>query len=282
MHPDTALPATRGPRVTSVDLLRGMVMILMTLDHVRDYLGNPGVSPTNLAQASPALFFTRWVTHFCAPTFFLLTGTGAYLALRRRTVPDLSRFLLTRGLWLISLELSVARFLWQFNVDYRVTMLNVLWALGWAMIVLGLLVHLPVRAVAAFGIALIAFHNLFDGVSAQSLGSLAPLWTVLHSPGFLVPGPVHFVFIAYPLIPWIGVTAAGYALGALWDLPAERRRAMLLRMGLGAILVFLLLRSFNVYGDPLPWSAQPRGAMSLVSFLNLNKYPPSLLFLLMT
>ncbi|HEV7990625.1 MAG TPA: heparan-alpha-glucosaminide N-acetyltransferase domain-containing protein [Gemmatimonadaceae bacterium] len=269
-------------RVAGVDVVRGIIMIVMALDHTRDYFGDASASPTNLATTTAALFFTRWVTHFCAPTFFLLTGTGAYLALRRRTVADLSRFLLARGLWLIVLELTVARFLWQFNVDYHVTMLNVLWALGWAMLVLGVLVRLPVGAIAAFGLALITFHNLFDRVSAQSLGSLGPLWTILHSPGFLVPGPPHTVFVAYPVIPWIGVTAVGFALGSLWDLPAARRRALLLRMGLGCIGVFLVLRGFNVYGDPVPWSAQPRGAMTLVSFLNLNKYPPSLLFLLMT
>ena len=269
-------------RVDVVDVVRGIIMILMALDHTRDYFGDASASPTNLATTTVALFFTRWVTHFCAPTFFLLTGTGAYLSRRRRTTADLSRFLVTRGLWLIVLEVTIARFLWQFNLDYRVTLLNVLWALGWAMIALGALVWLPVRAIGAFGVALIAVHNLFDGVRAPSLGALAPLWTVLHSPGFLLAGPARFVFVAYPIIPWIGVTAAGYALGSLWDLPAEQRRARLLRLGIGCIAAFLVLRGFNVYGDPAPWSTQPRAGLTLVSFLNLNKYPPSLLFLLMT
>jgi uncharacterized membrane protein len=269
-------------RVDTVDVVRGIIMILMALDHTRDFFGDASASPTNLGTTTVALFFTRWVTHFCAPTFFLLTGTGAYLARRRRSVADLSRFLVTRGLWLIVLELTFTRFLWQFNVDYRVTMLNVLWALGWAMIVLGALVHLPVRAIAAFGVAMIAAHNLFDGVKTAALGSLAPVWTILHAPGFLLAGPPHTVFVAYPLVPWLGVTAAGYALGALWDLPAEQRRSWLLRIGVGAIAAFVVLRGFNVYGDPAPWSPQRRAGMSLVSFLNLNKYPPSLLFLLMT
>jgi uncharacterized membrane protein len=269
-------------RVDVVDVVRGIIMILMALDHTRDFFGDAAVSPTNLATTTVALFFTRWVTHFCAPTFFLLTGTGAFLSRRRRTVGNLWRFLLTRGLWLIVLELTIARFFWQFNVDYRLTLLNVLWALGWAMIVLGVLVYLPVRAVAAIGVTIIATHNLFDRVSPAALGSLAPLWTLLHSPGFVSQGPAHAVFVAYPIIPWIGVSAVGYSLGALWELPAERRRALFLYLGLGCIAAFLLLRGFNVYGDPGPWSAQPRGAMTLVSFLNLNKYPPSLLFLLMT
>ncbi|MEO5815277.1 MAG: heparan-alpha-glucosaminide N-acetyltransferase domain-containing protein [Gemmatimonadaceae bacterium] len=269
-------------RVDAVDVVRGVIMILMALDHTRDFFGDASASPTNLATTTVALFFTRWVTHFCAPTFFLLTGTSAYLARRRRTVAGLSRFLVTRGLWLILLELTVIRFLWQFNLDYRLTLIDVIWALGWAMIVLGLLVRLPLRAIAAIGLVMIATHNLFDGVLATTFGALAPLWSLLHVPGFIVPGPSHVLFSAYPLIPWVGVTAVGYALGALWDLPADRRRALLLRMGVGCIALFLVLRGFNVYGDPGPWTVQARGSMTLVSFLNLNKYPPSLLFLLMT
>jgi uncharacterized membrane protein len=275
-------PAPLRQRVDVVDVVRGIIMILMALDHTRDFFGDASASPTNLATTTVALFFTRWVTHFCAPTFFLLTGTGAYLSRRRRSAADLSRFLVTRGLWLIVLEVTVIRFLWQFNLDYRLTLLNVIWALGWAMIALGLLVHLPTRVVGAIGLALIATHNLFDGIRASAFGALAPVWSLLHVPSIILPGPAHVVFSAYPLIPWIGVTAAGYALGSLWDVSAERRRALLLRMGLGCIAAFLVLRGFNVYGDPFPWSAQPRGAMTLVSFLNLNKYPPSLLFLLMT
>ncbi len=269
-------------RVDTVDVVRGIIMILMALDHTRDFFGDAAASPTNPATTTVALFFTRWVTHFCAPTFFLLTGTGAWLSRRRRSTGDLSRFLVTRGLWLILLELTVMRLFWQFNIDYRVTLLNVLWALGWSMIALAALVHLPARVVGAIGVVMIAAHNLLDGVQAAAFGSMAPVWTVLHVPGFLVPGPTHFVFTAYPLIPWIGVAAAGYALGALWELPVERRRALLLRLGLGLIAGFVLLRALNLYGEPRPWTAQANAAMTVVSFLNLNKYPPSLLFLLMT
>jgi uncharacterized membrane protein len=269
-------------RVDAVDVVRGIIMILMALDHTRDFFGNAAASPTNLATTTTALFLTRWVTHFCAPTFFLLTGAGAWLSRRRRSAGDLSRFLVTRGLWLILLELTVMRFFWQFNVDYRVTLLNVLWALGWSMIVLGALVHLPVRVVGAIGAVMIVVHNLFDGVQASALGALSPLWTILHSPNFIVSGPDHVVFVAYPLVPWIGVTAVGYAVGSLWDLPPERRRALLMRLGVGCVAAFVLLRALNVYGDPAPWTPQSRAAMTVVSFLNLNKYPPSLLFLLMT
>ena len=269
-------------RVEVVDVVRGIIMILMALDHTRDFFGDAAASPTNLATTTPALFFTRWVTHFCAPTFFLLTGTGAFLSLRRRTVGDLSRFLISRGLWLIVLEVTIARFLWQFNLDYRVTLLNVLWALGWAMIALGALVHLPLRAIGGFGVALIIFHNAFDGVTGQGWRSLASLWTVLHRPNFVLPGPPHTVFVAYPLIPWIGVTAVGYVLGSLWDRPADERQSVLLRLGTACVVSFVVLRGFNLYGDPSPWTGQARAALTLVSFLNLSKYPPSLLFLLMT
>ena len=269
-------------RVESIDVLRGIVMIVMALDHVRDYLGTAD-SPTNIAQASTALFFTRWITHLCAPTFFLLTGTGAYLARRRRTTGELSRFLLTRGVWLIVLELTAFRcFGFQFNVDYRFTMLVILWALGWAMIALAAFVHLPAAAVAAFGVAMVATHNLLDPVRPASLGALAPLWTILHAQGVVSSNPSHVVFVAYPIVPWIGVTAAGYGLGRMYEWPAARRRTFLLRLGIALTLAFVALRFANVYGDPVPWTLQGSAARTALSFLNATKYPPSLLFLLMT
>ncbi len=257
-------------------------MILMAIDHVRDYFGAAG-NPTDPAHASVALFFTRWITHLCAPTFFLLTGTGAYLARRRRTTGELSRFLATRGAWLIVLELTLLRcFGYQFNVDYRVTMLIILWALGWSMIALAALVHLPRTGVAAFAIALIVLHNLFDPVRAASLGLFAPLWVVLHQPGVVMATPGHLVFAAYPLVPWIGVTAAGYALGPIFDWTPARRRAFLLRLGAGLTAAFFVVRLANVYGDPVAWSVQSSGVRTVLSFLNATKYPPSLVYLLMT
>jgi uncharacterized membrane protein len=267
----------RRVRVESVDVLRGCVMILMALDHVRDYFGAAGVDPTNPATASGALFFTRWITHFCAPVFFLLTGTGAFLSLRKRSVGELSRFLFTRGVWLIFVELVVFRCLaLQFNFDYRVTMLIVLWALGCAMIVLSLLVWLPPAVVATIGAVMIVLHNLLDGVRSTN-----PVWTILHGQGFVLNGP-HVVFVAYPLIPWIGVTAVGYGLGQIYRWDVERRRAFLLRLGIGCIVAFVALRALNVYGDPSRWAPQPSPVMTLVSFLNTTKQAPSLLFLLMT
>lgn len=265
-------------RLTAIDTLRGVVMILMALDHVRDFFGVPGVNPTLLAQTTVPLFLTRWITHLCAPVFFLLTGTGAFLSLSRKTIPALSRFLFTRGLWLVLLEVTVVRCLgFQFNIDYQVTMLVVIWALGWAMIALAALMWLPVPVVLAFGLVLVAGHNLLDGVR-----STHPLWVILHTPGFVVNQPGFVVFAAYPLIPWIGVTAVGFALGQIYDWPRERRTTFLLNTGLGLTVAFLVVRVLNEYGDPAPWSAQASAGLTLVSFLNVTKYPPSLLFLLMT
>jgi uncharacterized membrane protein len=270
------------PRVEAVDVVRGIIMIIMALDHVRDFFGSLAVNPTDLATTTAPLFFTRWITHLCAPVFFLLTGAGAYLALRRRSRAELSRFLLTRGLWLIVLEIVVVRFVMQFNVDYRVTVLTVLWALGWSMVFLAALVYLPTRVVTAIGVVMIATHNLLDPISAAALGAFAPLWSILHAPGFIIQGSEHVVFEAYPLIPWIGVAAVGYGLGSIYDWNADRRRTFLIRLGLGLMAAFVILRAMNVYGDPAPWSAQRSSTFTVLSFLNTNKYPPSLLFLLMT
>ena len=268
----------KGIRLTSVDTLRGIVMILMALDHVRDFFGVPGLRPTVLAQTTGPLFFTRWITHLCAPTFFLLTGTGACLALGRRTVPELSRFLLTRGLWLFVLEVTVIRCLgFQFNFDYQVTMLVVIWALGWAMIALAALCWLPVPVILAIGVGMIAGHHLLDWVR-----STHPLWVMLHSQGIVVNRPGFVVFVAYPLVPWIGVTAVGFVLGRVYSWDAERRRTFLLRCGLGLTAAFLLLRAVNGYGDPAPWVRGASTIMTPISFFNVTKYPPSLLFLLMT
>ncbi len=271
-------PSSARPRLEAIDVVRGVIMIIMALDHTRDFFGSPGQNPTNLASTTPALFLTRWITHFCAPVFFLLTGTGAYLSLKKKSKGELSRYLLTRGIWLIFLELVIVRcFAYQFNVDYRVTMLLVLWALGWSMIVLSVLVHLPTAATTAIGIIMIAGHNLLDGARTAH-----PIWAILHGPGFVLNSPDRVVFAAYPLIPWIGVTAAGYGLGQIYNWEPERRRAFLMRLGLAMSVAFVALRWINVYGDAARWSAQPTFVMTAVSFLNTTKYPPSLLFLLMT
>jgi uncharacterized membrane protein len=292
----TAAPAVRN-RLGSIDLLRGLVMIVMVLDHTRDFVHAGGLTsdPTNLANTTPMLFMTRWVTHYCAPIFVFLAGVGAYLQRSRgMSTSDLSRFLLTRGLWLIVLEATVIRITTWFNVDYSYLMtLQVIWTLGVSMIVLAALIHLPLRVIAAFGLAMIVLHDAFDGIrvmSWQGPGSPAPsvaakLWILMHQPAEFFPvlgdgSPV--VFVVYPLVPWIGVIAVGYVFGAIYTLDPARRRTLLLRLGLGLIAAFVVIRATNLYGDPRPWSMQPSVLFSVFSFVNTTKYPVSLLYLLMT
>ena len=274
-------------RIESIDLLRGLIVAVMALDHVRDFFGDFGARPTDLATTTAALFFTRWITHLCAPVFFLLTGTGAYLTRARMSQRELARFLLTRGLWLIVLELTVMRFALQFNLDYQVTIITVLWALGWSMIVLAALVWLPLWAIALFGTVLIVVHNALDGLQAMpgpgAQATLAErLWAVLHTPGFLYRGDHALVRTSYVLIPWVGVTALGYVLGVAYRWSAPERQRLLSRLGLGLVAAFVVLRFSNVYGDPASWVWQKNGLWTLMSFINTTKYPPSLLFLLMT
>ncbi len=277
-----AVSDPKRERLESVDVLRGAIMILMALDHVRDYLGTAD-NPTDLSKASAALFVTRWITHFCAPTFFLLTGTGAFLSLRNKSKRELSRFLFTRGVWMIFLELVVVRVIgFQFNLDFHATLFYILWALGWAMISLSVLVRLPIGIVTGVGAAMVLTHNAFDSVKAASFGMFAPVWTMLHAPGVVYADKTHVVFAAYVLIPWIGVTAVGFGLGQVFEWPAERRKSFLLRTGISLTVAFVALRALNVYGDPVRWSAQRSPLFTALSFLNTNKYPPSLLFLLMT
>jgi uncharacterized membrane protein len=276
--PPIVRTASTRARLESVDVVRGVIMIIMALDHTRDFFGIPGQNPVDLTTATAGLFLTRWITFFCAPVFFLLTGTGAYLSLRRRSPGELSRFLVTRGLWLIFLEIVVVRLVgYQFNLDFHVTMLLVLWALGWAMIALAALVRLPVAVTTALGVLMIAGHNLLDAVQSTS-----PLWAILHRPGFVLNTPEHVVFAAYPLIPWIGVTAVGYGLGQIYRWDQGRRRTWLVRTGLFLTVAFVAVRGINVYGDPSPWSVMPAPGFTVLSFLNVTKYPPSLSFLLMT
>jgi uncharacterized membrane protein len=274
--------AAARQRIEAIDLVRGLIIILMALDHTRDFFGDLASQPTNLATTTTALFFTRWITHICAPVFFLLTGTSAYLMLRRVSTRELSRFLLTRGAWLIFLELTVMRFALQFNVDYHVTIITVLWGLGWAMIVLAGLIWLPKWAIAAIGVIMVAAHNALDGVEPATFGVLAPIWSILHAPGIILDTGRSVVLVAYVLIPWAGVTALGYVLGQVYDWDANRRRALLLWFGIALCALFVALRYANVYGDPVPWSPEKSALWTVISFLNTNKYPPSLLFLLMT
>ena len=284
----TTVAAAPGPRITervqAVDILRGIVMAIMALDHTRDYVHAAAMAfpPEDLTQTTTAIFFTRWITHVCAPVFMFTAGISAYLRLERAdTRAELSRFLVTRGLWLIVLEFTVVRAAFFFDFEFSPLFLLVFWALGMSMIALAALVHLPLRVLAVVSVAMIASHNLADGVTAAQFGALGWLWQVLHVPGLLTTGP-PLVIVAYPLVPWIGVMAAGFCFGRLYRLPPDRRRTVLMRTGVALIVAFVLLRWLNFYGDPRPWIAQSRPVFTLMSFLNASKYPPSLLFLLMT
>jgi uncharacterized membrane protein len=273
-------------RLVSIDVLRGAVMVLMAIDHVRVFSGVPAGGPT------PGVFFTRWITHFCAPAFVFLAGTSAFLYGRRHD--DLPRFLLTRGLWLVFLEFTVLRFAWTFNLDVLHAMAGVIWVLGISMILLAGLVRLPVAAVGTFGVLLVALHNVTDFVpgfaAAARASSLSWLWSILYVAFWTGPfrlgssGPE--IIVLYSVIPWVGVMAAGYAFGTVVTAAPERRRRACLALGLGATVLFVLLRAFVRYGDPSPWPPMPeagRPAMPLLlSFLDTTKYPASLDFLLMT
>jgi len=280
---EQAFPAR--PRLHSVDLLRGLVMVLMALDTVRAYFSPLRVEPAGLSGLSVDLFLTRWVTHLCAPVFVLLAGAGAYLALANG-IPrrEQARFLAVRGLGLIVLELTVVRLLWTFNLIYagQPLVLHAVAALGVCMIALAGLLALPVTVVAGVGIAIIAGHNLLDGLDPAALGGWGPVWRMLHLPGPVeLPGGISLVVI-YPVLPWIGVIAVGYALGAVLTAPAEIRRRTLVRLGVGLTLAFLVLRAWNGYGDPAGWAIHTSTRQSVLSFFDTTKYPPSLLFLLMT
>lgn len=276
-------PARSGPvataRVRSIDVLRGLVMVLMAIDHVRVYSGLPAGGP------EPAIFFTRWVTHFCAPAFVFLAGSSAYLIGRRH--PGLSRFLLVRGAWLILLELTVLRVAWTFNVDFGgYLMLGVIWVIGCSMILMAALVKLPPYAVGGFGVLLIAAHNLLDPhLGALAEGAPSPLWKLLYL-GFRA-GPIALdggpdVMVLYTIVPWVGVMAAGYGFASLLTLEPRRRERLCLAIGLGAALLFILLRATGAYGDPRPLDAAHPAMPALLAFLDTTKYPASLLFLLMT
>jgi len=269
-------------RNDAIDRLRGAVMVLMALDHARDFFGDFSRSPTNLATTTPALFATRWITHFCAPVFVFLAGTAAFLSGARKTKGELSRFLATRGLWLVFLELTVVRFGWFFDPFFSFSLFQVIWAIGCSMIVLAALVHLRPALIAGIGGSMIAFHNLLDTATAASVHVPSWLFAVLHKPARFEIAKGHVLFIAYPLVPWIGVMALGYAFGVWMQRPSEERRRLVLRLGIALSLAFVLIRGINRYGDPHPWQRQRDLGFTIASFLNCEKYPPSLLYLLMT
>ncbi|WP_084679095.1 DUF1624 domain-containing protein [Methylocystis sp. ATCC 49242] len=268
-------------RLPEVDRLRGLVMVIMALDHMRDFFDADAIrfSPTDLAHTYPFLFFTRFITHFCAPTFALLAGVGAFLYGARQQNPrKLSLFLASRGLWLIFLDAVLISPIWSMGsgkIEF-----GTLYAIGCGLLALSALSRLPARAVLAIGAAIILGHNLLDGIHAADLGAWGPWWRLLHEPGPLplaIPGGV-----IYPALPWIGVVAFGYGIGPLFQRAAGERDRILRIGGLAALALFLALRSGNFYGDPKGWATQRDAVFSALSFLNVTKYPPSLLYLLVT
>ncbi|MBI2682454.1 MAG: DUF1624 domain-containing protein [Acidobacteriales bacterium] len=285
----------RSARVASVDLLRGLIMVFMALDHVRDFFTELRIQPEDVTQSFLGLFFTRWITHFSAPGFFFLAGTGAYLYARKRTTSEVSRFLWTRGLWLVFLEATIVFWGWTFMFPLPGLGLLVIWALGMSMVFLSVIVRLPLKWIAVVGLTMIFGHNLLDYLRPEMFGKLAWLWQVLHQQGFIFLGmyqgqPIGF-FVLYPLVPWIGVMAAGYAFGAIVARPPEERQHLIFQIGAAAFALFVVLRATNLYGNamigagfvsPGPFVVQPTWDKTIIAFFNVEKYPPSLQFILMT
>lgn len=277
---------TEKQRINSIDIMRGLVMVIMALDHARDffYVGGYATDPTNLAATTPALFFTRWITHYCAPTFVFLAGTSIYLNLQKKNKKDLSIFLLTRGLWLIVLELVVVRFAIVFNFYYDVIFFQVIWVIGASMVCMAALIHLNYKAIVGIGLAIVFGHNIFDAFRLQPGDPLFAAWTILRQFGVVPLTESNALFVIYPLLPWLGIMMLGFGLGKLYsgEYTKEERRKLLLILGFSTIALFIVLRSIDLYGDPAPWSAQQNGMFTFMSFLNTTKYPVSLMYTLMT
>jgi uncharacterized membrane protein len=270
-------------RVLAVDRLRGFVMVVMALEHVRLFLYPSFAADPGDPAVSPAYFATRWISHLCAPTFVFLAGVSGWLYRRNRaaSTAQLSGYLVTRGVWLVVLELTVVNLTWNFGWrGYWI--LQVLWVIGWSMIVLALLVRFTPRTVGLIGLAIVVGHSALDGIHAADLGGLAPLWGLLHEPMWVRLGGGAAIRVQYPVLPWTGIMALGYAAAATTDLTACRR-GLILRTALTCLAIFLVLRGGNLYGDPRPWQPQDRGFVATtMAFLDVEKYPPSLQFVLVT
>lgn len=270
-------------RIHSIDILRGIIMVIMALDHVRDFFSSSPVDPLDLQRASTLLFFTRWITHFCAPTFVFLSGVSAFLSLsKKKTKKEASLFLLSRGIWLLVLELTIISFGWQFDIAFHTIFAQVIWAIGWSMIILSALIYMKPVYVGAFGLILIFGHNAFDYIKADSWGQYKFFWMFLHETNFYQVNSYESIFLLYPLVPWVGVMAAGYAFGTLFKLEAAERRKAFISIGVSCLIFFIAFRGFNVYGDPIPWQKQATLWRDVLAIIRCQKYPPSLAYLLMT
>ncbi len=271
-------------RIEEVDVLRGIVMLLMALDHVRDFLGNFSVSALDLAETTPPLFFTRWITHFCAPTFVLLAGMSAFLMRRGRdSASSAAKFLFLRGFMLVLIEQTALRCLgWYFNFDYRFMNANVLFGIGCSMMLLSAFMKLPPRAVLVTGSLIIALHNLWDLAAIAPHAWWRPAMIVLFRAGDIAYAGGCHLYISYPVLPWFGLMALGFGLGPLLLKEEGARKRSFLFTGLSMVAGFIILRGLNWYGDPAGWAAMGTSLFTVMSFINVNKYPPSLLFTLMT
>lgn len=284
----TNITTTIQKRIQSIDILRGIVMVIMALDHVRDYFHIYAWTddPMNLETTTPALYFTRYITHFCAPTFVFLSGVSIYLQSLQKTKLDLSTFLMTRGLWLIFVELFIISFAWSFNPAYLRFPLQVIWAIGISMFILGFLIQLPYKVIFGLGLLIVFGHNILDFPEAAT-GFTGGFWLdLLHSSkwaSYQISGD-HYLIIAYPFLPWLGLMIMGYCAGKLFSpqFDSFKRRQILTTMGMGLLFLFVILRDINVYGDPIAWSQQRNGLYTFFSFLNIHKYPPSLLYMCVT
>lgn len=279
-----AINTGKIPRINSVDILRGLVMIIMALDHIRDTMYPVQFDPADVSQTYPALFFTRWITHFCAPVFVFLSGTSAFLweNIKGKTKKQLSWLLFSRGIWLMLVEIFVINLLWNFNFDVSSYFLQVIWVIGLSMVVLSVLIYLPWRVLLGVCIAAILLHNTLDGITVGGGGPLSWIWGILHVGGPIYVGDQYFTWSAYPLIPWFAVLGMGYCFGKVFQLEEVARKKFLIRTGLLMVAGFIILRAFDIYGDPKGWAEQGDLMFTFMSFLNTEKYPPSLLFLLMT
>jgi len=277
-------PENTGRRATVVDVLRGLVMVLMPLDHTREFFTSYSGNPLDPQHTTLLLYLTRWITHLCAPVFVFLAGTSIFLQQQRKIRSHLTQHLLARGLWLIIVELTLVHLVFNFHWQWNIQILEVIWAIGASMMVMAVLIHLRLRWVLLIGGCLVGGHNLLDGVTPASFGRFGWLWQLMHVPGLISGQSMNppIILLAYPLLPWVGVMAVGYAFGKVLVQPKEKRRQWNLRAGLTLLVAFGLLRWTNLYGDPVRWSSQPTGWRTWLSFMNVQKYPPSLLFLLVT
>ena len=280
---------TLKQRILSIDILRGAIMLIMAIDHSRDffYFTGPGTSPTDMATTTPILFFTRFITHFCAPTFVFLSGVSACLAGTRRSKNELMGFLVKRGLWLILVEIVVLTLAITADPTYHVIILQVLWAIGFSMIILGLLSRLPLIYIGIIGALIFFGHDIIDGLPVPASGSagfdIESIFLTAFAT-FIPFGHGRGIFDMYAVLPWTGIMLLGYVFGSMY-LPhynGTKRRKILRYAGISALCLFIALRLVNGYGDPAPWSAQKNGVHTFLSFLNVSKYPPSLLYSLLT